>query len=199
METMRLVAHKRQEAGKGVARRLRRAGKLPAVLYGHGESEAIAVDSIALLLIRQSGTGANTIIDLVIGDDNPQTCSVILRELQVDPISRAQVHADFYRVAMDEPITVTVPLAFVNEPEDRLNAAQAVLSHLLHDVEVRCLPRDIPETIRVDLQALDIGVVLNAGGLEVPQGVTLVTSADEPVVTTTVTAAAEEVPAAEER
>ncbi|MEE8292453.1 MAG: 50S ribosomal protein L25 [Candidatus Tectomicrobia bacterium] len=199
METMRLVAHKRQEAGKGVARRLRRAGKLPAVLYGHGESEAIAVDSIALLLIRQSGTGANTIIDLVIGDDNPQTCSVILRELQVDPISRAQVHADFYRVAMDEPITVTVPLAFVNEPEDRLNAAQAVLSHLLHDVEVRCLPRDIPETIRVDLQALDIGVVLNAGGLELPQGVTLVTSADEPVVTTTVTAAAEEVPAAEER
>ena len=199
METMRLVAHKRQEVGKGVARRLRRAGKLPAVLYGHGESEAIAVDSIALLLIRQSGTGANTIIDLVIGDDNPQTCSVILRELQVNPISRAQVHADFYRVAMDEPITVTVPLAFVNEPEDRLNAAQAVLSYLLHDVEVRCLPRDIPETIRVDLQALDIGVVLNAGGLEVPQGVTLVTSADEPVVTTTVTAAAEEVPAAEER
>ena len=99
METVRLVAHRRSETGKGPARRLRSSGQLPAVLYGHGASEAIAVDSKDLLLIRRSEAGANTIIDLAI-DGEADVCSAILREVQIDPISRQHLHADFYRVEM---------------------------------------------------------------------------------------------------
>lgn len=185
METVRLMALSRKETGKGVARRLRRAGKLPAVLYGHGMSTVLAVDDKELWNIRQSEAGANTIIDLVIGDDNPETCSAILREVQIDPVSRAQVHADFYRIAMDEVLTVSVPLEFVNAPEDRLKASQAMLTFLLRDIEVQCLPQDIPDVIAVDLQALQIGEALHANALELPPGVTLVTDAEETVVTTT--------------
>ena len=183
METVRLVAHRRSETGKGPARRLRSSGRLPAVLYGHGVSEAIAVDSKELLLIRRSEAGANTIIDLAI-DGEADVCSAILREVQIDPISRQHLHADFYRVAMDEPITVSVPLIFTNEPEDRFKAEQALISYVTRDLEVRCLPRDIPDTITVDLQELQVGTALTAGDIAMPQGVTLVTSVEEAVVTT---------------
>ena len=118
MDTVKLVAQKRVETGKGQARRLRQAGKLPAVVYGRGDTEVLTVDAKELLLIRQGGE--NTIIDLEIGGDIPEMCSVILREVQIDPVSRAQIHADFYRLAMDELITVTVPLEFIIIPEDRL-------------------------------------------------------------------------------
>jgi large subunit ribosomal protein L25 len=184
METIKLVAYRRQETGKGPARRLRRAGKLPAVLYGRGLTEAVTVDDKALAVIRHAEGGANAIIDLVLDGNEADVCQVILREVQIDPVSRARVHADFYRVAMDEPIGVTVPLEFVNEPENRLKAAQVMLSIMLRDLEVECLPRDIPTTISVDLQDLEVGDVVHAGTLPLPPNVTLVTDAEEAVVTT---------------
>ena len=184
MEVVKLVAQSRRDAGKGPARRLRRAGKLPAVLYGHGQSETIAITPEALVQIRQSEAGANSILELVIEGDAPQTCHAILRQVQVDPVSRAPLHADLYRVSLDEPITVSVPLEFVNIPENRLKQAQAILQPLLRELEVECLPRDIPEVITVDLADLDIGRVLHANALILPPGVTLVTDAEEPIVTT---------------
>jgi large subunit ribosomal protein L25 len=191
METARLIAQKRQDTGKGAARRLRSTGMLPVVLYGHGETLALSVDDRALWLIRHSEAGENTIIDLVIDGDQPEACNAILREVQIDPVSQGQLHADLYRIVMDEPITVTVPLEFINEPEDRLKVAQAVLTPLLRDVEVQCLPRDIPDTIVVDLEDLQIGDVLHAGALRLPQGVTLLTDAEETVLTTSISVAAE--------
>lgn len=190
METTRLIAHSRHQTGKGVARQLRRSGQIPAVLYGHGESVAIAVDDKTLSLIRHSESGENTIIDLVIDGDRPETCNAILREVQIDAVTQSQLHADFYRVLMDEPITVTVPLEFINEPEDRLRAAQAVLTLSLREVEVQCLPRDIPDAIVVDLEDLELGDVLHVGILKLPPGVTLLTDAEETVVTTSMSAAA---------
>jgi large subunit ribosomal protein L25 len=191
METARLIAQKRQETGKGAARRLRCTGKLPVVLYGHGTTLALSVDDRAVWLIRHSEAGENTIIDLVIDGDQPETCNAILREVQIDPVSQGQLHADLYRIVMDEPITVTVPLEFINEPEDRLKVAQAVLTPLLREVEVQCLPRDIPDTIVVDLEDLQVGDVLHAGALRLPSGVTLMTDAEETVLTTSISMAAE--------
>ncbi len=192
MDTVKLIAHKRQETGKGPARRLRRAGKVPAALYGRGKSEALAVDAKELLLIRQSEAGVNTVIDLVIGGENPETCSVILREVQIDPIDRTLVHADFYRVALDEPITVAVPLELINVPEDRFKAAQAELATLLYELQIQCLPREIPSVITADLQDMQVGDVIHAGSLTLPPGVTLVSNADEAVATAAVTAAPSE-------
>jgi large subunit ribosomal protein L25 len=191
METVKLVAQKRLETGKGQARRLRKAGKLPAVVYGRGDTEVLTVDARELLLIRQSG-GENTFIDLEIGGDTPEMCSVILREVQVDPASRVQVHADFYRLAMDELITVTVPVEFVNIPEDRLKAAQSEVSVLARELTVECLPREIPNTIEVDLEELQVGDVLHAGATALPRGVTLLTNAEEAVVTTSMITVVEE-------
>jgi large subunit ribosomal protein L25 len=181
MDTVKLVVQKRMETGKGQARRLRQAGKLPAVVYGRGDTEALTVDAKELLLIRQGGE--NTIIDLEIGGDAPEMCSVILREVQIDPVSRAQIHADFYRLAMDELITVTVPLEFINIPEDRLKVVQ---------MEASVLAREIPNVIEVDLEDLQVGDVLHAGAIALPRGVTLVTNEDEAVVTTSVITGVEE-------
>jgi len=191
MDTVRLIAQKRVETGKGQARRLRKAGKLPAVVYGRGDTQVLTVDAKELLLIRQSG-GENTIIDLEIGGDTPEMCSVILREVQIDPVSRAQIHADFYRLAMDELITVTVPVEFINIPEDRLKAAQMEVSVLARELIVECLPREIPNVIEVDLEDLQVGDVLHAGAVALPRGVTLVTNDDEAVLTTSMITVVEE-------
>ena len=122
MEVVKVVAQQRHETGKGPARRLRRAGKLPAVLYGHGETESLAIVEETLVHIRQSEAGENAILELMIEGEPATTYNAILREVQIDPISRRPVHVDLYRVRMDEPIKVTVPLEFINVPEDRLKA-----------------------------------------------------------------------------
>jgi large subunit ribosomal protein L25 len=184
MEVVKVVVQQRHETGKGPARRLRRAGKLPAVLYGHGETESLAIAEEALVHIRQSEAGENTILELLIEGERPTTYNAILREVQIDPVSRLPVHVDLYRVRMDEPIKVTVPLEFINVPEDRLKVAQHMLAPLLRELEVECLPRDIPEVIRVDLADLELGEVLHVNAVVLPAGVTLVTEPEEPVVTT---------------
>ncbi len=183
METVRLVVQKRHQAGKGVARRLRRAGQLPAVVYGHGTTVAIALGEKDLVSIQQSEAGENTILDLVIEGEPPESCQAILREVQINPVSRAPLHADFYRVDMGQALTVTVPLAFINEPHSRLQGANAVLTHLWREVEVACLPRDIPDEITVDLADFQPGELFKAGALVLPPGVTLVTDAEEVIVT----------------
>ena len=182
MDTVKLVAEKRQETGKGAARRLRRAGKLPVVVYGRGASEALTIDARELLGIRQAG-GANTIIDLEIGGESEVT-NVILREVQIDPVSRTQVHADFYRVDLNEPITVTVALEFVNVPEDRFKIAQVELSVLSRDLQVQCLPREIPDTLPVDLQEMEAGGVIHAGDITLPAGVSLISNPEEALAAT---------------
>jgi large subunit ribosomal protein L25 len=157
------------------------------VLYGHGTNETLATTEDDLLRIQQSGAGENTILDLVIEDEPPRTCNAILREVQIDPVSRVPIHADFYRIVMTEAITVTVPLEFINVPEDRLRRAQALLAPIIRDVEIECLPRDIPEVIPVDVAALEIGDVLRAEALVLPPGVRLLIDPEEAVVTIEVT------------
>jgi len=183
MESVKLVVHKRDQAGKGVARRLRRAGQLPAVLYGNGATLVIALAEKDLVHIRQSEAGENTILDFTIEGDTPESCQAILREVQIDPVSRALLHADFYRVDMNKTITVMVPLTFVNEPHNLLQSANAVLTHLWRELEVDCLPRDIPDEIVVDLADIHPGETYKAGAVVLPAGVTLVTDAEEVIVT----------------
>jgi large subunit ribosomal protein L25 len=197
MEIAKLVVHTRDQAGKGAARRLRRAGQLPAVLYGHGTTLAIALAEKDLANIRQSVAGENTILDFTIAGDAPESCQAILREVQIDPVSRALLHADFYRVDMNKTITVMVPLTFVNEPHNVLLAANAVLTHLWREVELTCLPRDIPDEIVVDLADIHPGTTLKAGELVLPPGVTLVTDPEEVIVTAHVEVVELEAPAEE--
>jgi len=197
MDTVTIVAQRRSETGKGPARRLRRAGKLPIVLYGHGETASLTIETKDLQLLRRSESGANTIVDLSIEGTDPETCNAILREVQIDPVSRAMLHADFGRVAMDEAITVSVPLEFINIPEDRLKQERAELTVMQYELAIECLPRNIPNTIAVDLSDFEVGQALHAGDIGLPQGVTLVSNVDDTVVTTLIPSGLEEAEAEE--
>jgi large subunit ribosomal protein L25 len=184
METVRIVAQRRAQAGKGIARRLRMQGQLPAILYGNGASVTIAFAEKDLVRIQQSDAGENTIVELAIEGESSETCQAILRELQIHPLHRNPLHADFYRVDMAKSITVTVPLEFINIPQERLRIANVALHQLRHEIEIECLPGDIPDVVAVDLQDLQVGTALKTGDIILPPGVTLVTDAEEPMVST---------------
>jgi large subunit ribosomal protein L25 len=156
-----LAATKREDKGKNQARRHRAAGRLPAVVYGPvsggGKDVAvpITVDPKALSKILHSESGANTIIGLELdGKSTP----VLVKDFLLHPISHALLHADFYRVAMDRKLTVTVPVHIKGEARG-VKQQGGVLDFVTREVEVECLPADIPENIEVDVTEL----VMNQG------------------------------------
>ena len=156
METV-LEATTRTRFGKNEAGRLRREGRVPSVLYGGAtreggkpEAVSISVEPKALLRILHSQSGANTIITLALGSESPK---VMLREFQLDPVSRELLHADFYRVAMDKAITVTVPLLLRGEAPG-VKQQGGLLDFVHREIDIECLPTDIPEHIEVDVSEL---------------------------------------------
>ena len=158
-----LNAVKRGDFGKNAMRRLRRSGMVPAVLYGgpargeggKPEAEPIAVDPKVLLRILHSGLGANTLIGLHVGDDESR---VMIREYQLDPVTHALLHADFYRIALDKRVTVTVPIVVKGEARG-VKQQGGLLDFVHREIQVECLPTDIPEHVEVDVSEL----MLNQG------------------------------------
>jgi large subunit ribosomal protein L25 len=145
---------KRESFGKNEARRLRAQGRIPAVLYGGqkaGESaEPIAVDPKVLMRILHSDSGLNTLISLNV---NGSSTRVLVKEYQVDPVTHKLLHVDFYRIAMDKVLTVTVPVVVKGEPKG-VKQQGGVLDFVHRDVEVECLPADIPDKIEIDVSEL---------------------------------------------
>ena len=151
-----LAAETRGGRGKNEARRLRRAGLMPAVVYG-GETEggaAISVDPKALLEILHSDSGVNTLIALTL--DGGAASQVLVKQFQLDPISHDLLHVDFYRLAMDKALTVTVPVMLTGEPEG-VKLQGGVVDFVHRDVQIECMPTEIPEHLEVDISALMIG------------------------------------------
>jgi large subunit ribosomal protein L25 len=148
-----LEAQSRDSFGKNEARRTRREGKVPAVLYGGDGSGAtpIAVAPKALSKILHSESGQNTLIQLKLsgGADT----RVLVRDFQLDPITHEILHADFYRVAMDKVLRVTIPIVVDGEPPG-VKQQGGVLEHIRREIEIECLPADIPEHIVVDVSNL---------------------------------------------
>jgi large subunit ribosomal protein L25 len=150
-----LKAVKRDTRGKNEARRLRRAGQIPATVYGGSAStDAIAVDPKALSRILHSEAGVNSLISLVV--DEAPAVKVLVKEYQLEPVKHALLHADFYRVALDRPITVTVPVVITGEAKG-VKQQGGVLDFVTREVEVECLPADIPENLEVDVTELLMG------------------------------------------
>lgn len=155
----RLEAVKRDSFGKNEARRLRATGSIPAVLYGgaaaDGKPQAtpIAVDPKALMNILRGESGVNTLIGLKVGSEEVK---VLMREYQVDPLSRRLLHADFYRIAMDKLLVVKVPVTVKGEAKG-IKQQGGLLDIVHREVEVECLPADIPEHIEVDVTELMLG------------------------------------------
>jgi large subunit ribosomal protein L25 len=174
----KLVAEKRDESGKGVARKLRAVGRVPAILYGHGmDPLPLSVDSKELFHLFHTGAGANVLVDLVV--DGAEHLAMP-REVQRDHIKGRFIHVDFLVVRRDEKIEVDVPIRVVGESPGV--KAGGVLEHHLWDIHVECLPQNVPEAIKVDVSALEIGDSLRVADLTAPGGVEILTNPDESVI-----------------
>src|SRR5205809_4302480 len=148
-----LEATARDTIGKNEARRTRRDGKVPAVLYGGDGNRAtsIAVDPRALLRILHSEAGQNTLISLKLAGAGDTR--VLVKDFQLDPITHSVLHADFYRVAMDKVLQVTIPVTVHGEPKG-VKQQGGVLEFIRREIEIECLPADIPEHVEIDVSEL---------------------------------------------
>lgn len=165
----------REGRGKETNRRLRAAGRIPGVVYGHGiDPVALALDPVQLdRKIRASHAGMNTLIDLVgVGDLKGRT--VLLKELQRDPIRGFPTHVDFYAIDVNETIEVEVPIHLKGVSPGVANGG-GVVEHGLRELELKCLPNAIPDEIFADISTLGIGDSLHVSDLVLPEGVELLT------------------------
>jgi len=156
METV-LQATNREESGKNEARRTRQGGRVPAVVYGAtsdkggGGALSITVDPKALLRILHSESGANTLISLKL--PGAAEARVLVKDYQLDPVTHQLLHADFYRVAMDRVIQVTIPVVIKGEAPG-VKQQGGILEFVRREIEIECLPGDIPEHVEVDVSEL---------------------------------------------
>ncbi len=173
-------ATNRADRGKNAARRLRRRGLVPGIVYGgKGENLAVAVDPKALQRVLRSEAGRNAILKLSIADHG--STNAILKNWQVDPVKESFLHADFYRIAMDVAIRVTVPIHVVGEARG-VKVDAGILELVIREIEVECLPGDIPERIALDVADLGINQSLRVSDVPMPAKVKVLQAADQVVV-----------------
>src|SRR5690606_11896684 len=182
----------REKTGKGVARKLRQKGLVPAELYGKGkEPQAVVVDPQEV----RNYLAGNTSFDLEIEGLGKETA--LINEVQRDAISGDIKHIDFLHITLDEKVTVTVPVTLVGDAPGAREGG--VVQQLLWELEVECLPLEIPETIEIDISNLGIGESLSVSDVKAAEGIEILTSPEEVIVTVALpTATVEETDAEEE-
>jgi large subunit ribosomal protein L25 len=165
-------AESRNDQGKGASRRLRRAGKVPAILYGgKGEPTNITLDQLKLLNVIEDERFYSSIITVKVDGRDQQA---IVKDVQLHPARHAVVHVDLQRVLADQPIRIHLPIHFINEttcPGVKTEGGQ--VSHLKTDVEITCLPKDLPEALVVDMAAMHLNDTIFLKDVKVPPGVTI--------------------------
>ena len=171
-------AKPRQGGGKNDARRLRTTGMIPAVVYGAGQdSQAIAVDPKQMNRILRSESGHNSIFDLSLGG---QTAKVMIVDWQYEPIKGALLHVDMKRIAMDKVLQVSVPVVLKGEAPG-VKVQGGILEQILREVEIQCLPADIPGHIDADVSQLNFGEVIRVSDLPHDDKVKFITDETQPV------------------
>lgn len=173
-----LVAEFREMQGKGASRRLRHEGKVPAILYGgHSEARALTLSHQKLLIMLDNERFYSTILSLKVGD---QTQAAILKDVQRHPYKNAIVHIDFQRVEDNQKIRISIPLHFVGAAASPgVKSQGGLVSHMRNEVEVSCLPKDLPEFIEVDMSGLSLNESIHLSQLKIPDGVELLALAKE--------------------
>ncbi len=172
MKHFEIAANIREQQGTSASRRLRNAGKVPGVIYGAGEApQAIELEHTKLLRQLGNEAFASSILTLDLAGRKVQA---VLKSLQRHPFKPKVLHADFLRVSAKEKITMKVPLHFKGgEVAPGVKLHGGIVSHLLNDIEIRCLPADLPEFIEVDLAHLDLDEAVHLSDLVLPQSVEL--------------------------
>jgi len=178
MSEYEVSAEARIETGKGAMRRLRRTGRVPGVIYGAGKEPAnISLKDNELRKQLENEAFFSHVLTVSVGPEKQQA---VLKDLQRSPMTLAVTHVDFLRVSATDAITMRVPLHFTNEDSAPGRKAGGVFSHLMNDVEISCLPGDLPEYIAVDVVALEVGDALHLSELVLPQGVSLTIDVTDP-------------------
>ena len=181
-----IKAEPRSVQGTGASRRLRRDSKVPGVIYGAGkDAQPIELDHKDLWFKLKNEAFHASILDMEVGKEKSQ---VLLRDYQMHPFRPLILHVDFQRVAADKKIHMKVPLHFVNaEISPGVKVAGGLVSHVLNELEITCLPKDLPEFIQVDLKDLQAGHSLHVSTLQLPAGVeAVVPKGEDPTVATIV-------------
>lgn len=167
-----IKSEKRQGLGSNAARRLRKQGFVPAVLYGESmESRPLVVSKKDIVQILKLESGENTIFKVAVDTD---MYDAMIKDLQVDPVTDELLHADLIRISMDKPVRVTVPIVHSGEPVG-VKTEGGFVDFVTREVEVECLPRDIPESLSIDISELHIHQSIKAEGMAIPAGVKLIT------------------------
>ncbi|MCK8817030.1 50S ribosomal protein L25 [Natroniella sulfidigena] len=179
MERLELNAEVREETGKGTARRLRREGLIPGVLYGR-ERQPVNLKLNAKKVDKL--IGGNVILDLELDDDTTQP--VMVKEVQRDVIKGDLLHIDLYQINLDEKVEIEVPVELVGPAAGEREGG--ILEQILRELEVACLPTDIPDTIKADVTELEVGQSLSVAELEVSDDIEILTDGDETIATVVV-------------
>jgi len=183
MERISLSANVRTEGGKGVARSLRRSGRIPAVLCGKGVSTSLSLDPSRVRKLIMLGHAESTLIDLKLeGAADKSDKIAILRDYQTDPLTGELLHVDFFEVSMDEKIRVTVPIELTGKTPAGV-VEGGLLQLVSREVEIECLPSMIPDNILADPSALGIGDSLHIRDITIPDGIRFVSEPDHVILT----------------
>lgn len=179
-EKFEVLAESRSDTGKGASRRLRRVGRVPAIVYGaHQEPEMISLAHNALILQLEHEAFYSHILTLNVAG---KIQSVVLKDLQRHPAKPFVLHADFQRIQANEKLRMSVPLHFLNASNCKgVKLGGGVVSHNLNEIEVTCLPQDLPEFIAIDLTDLDLGGIIHLSEVPLPPGVELAQAPDPDV------------------
>ncbi len=193
MSTASLSASSRTDVGKGVARSLRRDGRVPAVIYGHARKpQPLSVDARELGRLLGQVSAETTVIELDIDGAMART---LIRDIQRHPVKRAIIHVDFQELVVGEKISVKVPIVLVGTSVGvRLNGG--ILSHIMQELEVLVDPANIPNKIEIDITNLNVGASVHVDELPIPEGVEVLADMRDTVLTVSASKATEEVAAA---
>jgi large subunit ribosomal protein L25 len=165
-----LIAEYREDSGKGASRRLRRSGKVPAIVYGAGrDPRAVTFDRDSLMHQMENESFFSSVLNIKIGKNNRQC---ILKDVQMHPAKRLVLHLDLQRIVEDELIRMTVPIHFLNEDVAiGVKMGGGTVSHMITDIEVSCLPANLPEYLDIDIGELELDDTLYLADLKLPDGV----------------------------
>jgi large subunit ribosomal protein L25 len=191
-----LTGEQRSGVGKSVARKLRAAGRVPAIYYGRGEQPiALIINAKEVESLIHGASGANVIVDLLVSGAATADRKALIREIQRDPVVGNILHLDLQHISLTEKITVEVPIELIGIPTG-VKDGGGILEHLLREVEVECLPTDIPTQLEADVSMLNIGDSLHVSDLKAER-VTILTEAGRAIATVVPPTILEEVAPAE--
>ncbi len=185
MEKILLKADERKEIGKGAARTLRRAGELPAVVYGDGKSMPVKLDRKEMVRLLRSGAIEHALISLEVSDENGKATEhpVLIKEFQVDPIDSILLHVDFIEISLKKRLKVSVSIIIIKEPKGIKEGG--ILEQQEREIEIECLPTHIPQGIEIDAEHIEIGGALHVSDLTAPEGSVIITDPEKLVLSVT--------------